>query len=117
MRAKVPFLSVSIQMLSGLAAMPPSESAIPMGNVAVTLLVLTSTRATVRSPQLGTHRLPKPIAKPEHGLLPVVTTSATLLVFGSSRVTLFFGLFEIHTDSPMAIQSGAPGTSNSASGL
>src|SRR5437899_114991 len=41
----------------------------------------------------------------------------TLLVFGSSRATVFFGKLETQTDSSMAIQSGAPGTSNTASGL
>src|ERR1700682_1798119 len=104
-------------MLSGLAARPPSESAIPIGTVAVTLFVFRSTRDKVRSPQFGTQRLSKPIAKPEHGALPTMMFSATLLVFGSMRATLFFGLLEIQTESPTAIQSGVPGTSNTASGF
>src|SRR5258708_36406518 len=117
MRASVPFLSVNCQTLSGLVAKPPSESAIPIGKVAITLLVFRSTRDTVWSPQFGTQRLSKPIAKPEQGALPTVMVSATLLVFGSMRATLFLGLFEIQTASPTAIQSGVPGTSNTASGF
>ena len=100
-----------------LAARPPSESAMPIGKVAVTLLVFRSTRDTVWSPQFGTHRLSKATAKPEQGALPTVTVSATLFVFGSMRTTLFFGLLEIQTASPTAIQSGEPGTSNTASGF
>src|SRR5262249_14129789 len=96
---------------------PPSVSPIPLAKVAVTLLVFRSTRATVWSPQFGTHKLPNPIARPEHGLLPTSIVADTLLVLGSSRATLFFGLFEIHTSWPTAIQSGDPGTSKTASGL
>src|SRR5580700_8772619 len=117
MRASVPFLSVSIQTLSGLVASPPSESAMPMGNVAVTLLVLRSTRERLWSPQFGTQRLSKPIARPEQGALPTVMVSTTLLVLGSIRTTLSLGLFEIQTASPTTIQSGEPGTSNTASGF
>src|SRR5580704_14382979 len=117
MRASVPSLSVSIQTLSGLVARPPSESAIPIGTVAVILLVLRSTRERLWSPQFGTQRLSKPIASPEQGAWPTVMVSTTLLDFGSIRTTLFLGLFEIQTESPTTIQSGAPGTSNSASGL
>src|SRR2546426_171206 len=36
----------------------------PVGTTAVTLPVLTSTRASARSPQSGTHTLPKPVARP-----------------------------------------------------
>src|SRR5215475_9273187 len=43
--------------------------------------------------------------------------ASTLLVFGSSLATVFFGKLETQTDSSMAIQSGAPGTSNTASGF
>src|SRR5258708_8973958 len=117
MRASVPLASVIIHTLPAPVARPPSVLPVPNGTVAVTLPVFRSTRESVWSPQFGTHRLSKPIASPEHGLLPTVTVSAVLLVFGSRRATLFFGLFETHTDSPTAIQSGAPGTSKTASGL
>src|SRR5262249_58640795 len=43
--------------------------------------------------------------------------ASTLLVLGSRRATVFFGKLETQTDSSMAIQSGAPGTSNTASGF
>src|ERR1035438_2285603 len=99
MRASVPFLSVIIQTLSGLTARPPSESPIPIGTVTETLLVFKSTRDSVLSPQFGTQRLSKPMARPEHGALPTVTVSAILFVFGSIRATLFFGLLEIQTAS------------------
>ena len=42
---------------------------------------------------------------------------ATVFVFGSRRATVSFGLFEIHTASSTTIQSGAPGTTNTASGF
>src|SRR5258706_1339078 len=101
--------------------MPPSELAMPMGIVAVTLPVFRSTRLIDWSPQLGTHKLPNPTANPEQGFLPTVMVSTTLLVFGSMCRTLSLGLFETHTDSasPLAtaIQSGEPGYGNTASGL
>src|SRR5260370_8487353 len=88
-----------------------------LGKLAVTVLVLRSTRETVLSPQLGTQRLPNPMARPEQGLLPTVTVSATLLVPGSSLETLFLGLLEIQTASPMTCQSGEPPSSKMTSGL
>src|SRR5437773_2526037 len=41
----------------------------------------------------------------------------TLLDFGSSLATVFFGKWETQTDSSIAIQSGAPDTSNTVSAL
>ena len=38
-----------------------------------------------RSPHTGTHTLPKPAARPEHGRLPTSIAATTWLVFGSSR--------------------------------
>src|SRR5262245_29815457 len=115
--ARVPFLSVTSQMLPAPAAKPPSESAIPIGIVAVTFPSLRSTRASVLSPQMGIHKLPKPVARPEQGLFPTVIVPITLLDFGSILATVFFGELETQTDSSVAIQSGAPGTSNTASGF
>ena len=89
----------------------------PVGTTAVTLPVLTSTRASARSPQSGTHTLPKPVARPEHGCLPTAIVARTVLVFGSSSDTVSFGAFETQRWSPTAIQSGAPGTGNMASGF
>src|SRR5262245_3071737 len=66
---------------------------------------------------MGTHKLPKPVARPEQGLFPTLIDPITLLDFGSILTTLFFGPLEIQTDSSMAIQSGAPGASKTASGL
>src|SRR5882724_3980992 len=97
--------------------MDPSVLPMWVRMVAVTAPVFRSTRDTVSSLQLGTQRLPKPAARPEHGPLPTGTVAATRFVFGSSRVTASFGLFEIHTASSTAIQSGAPGTANTASGF
>src|SRR5262245_28036223 len=66
---------------------------------------------------MGTHKLPKPVASPEHGLFPTATVPITLLDFGSILTTVFFGPLETQTDSSMAIQSGAPGASKTASGV
>src|SRR6059058_1594572 len=98
-RASVPFLSVTSQMLSAPATIDPSELAMPIGNVFVTALVLRSMRESVESPQLGTHRLPNAAASPEHGPLPTVMVAATLFAAGSRRVTVSLGLFEIQTAS------------------
>src|SRR5580658_1970653 len=99
MRVRMPLVSVRYQILSSLAAMQPSVSAGPRGMVATTLLVATSTRESVLSPQLGTQILPNAAASPAHGSLPTGTTAATLLVFGSSRVMESLGLFPIQTES------------------
>ena len=48
--------------------------------------------------------------------MPTGIVAATVLVFGFSRATLSFGLFEIQTSSSTAIQSGEPGTGKTASG-
>src|SRR5579864_7089269 len=66
---------------------------------------------------MGIQTLPKPKARPAQGPLPVAMVSVILLVLGSMRVRLSFGLFEIQTDSSIAIQSGAPGMSKVASGF
>src|SRR5262245_10145042 len=119
MRASVPFLSIISQTLPAPAAMPPSESPMVIGTVAVTALVFKSTRASVLSPQFGTQRLPNAAARPEHGCLPAprATVAATVFVFGSNRDTLSFGSFDTHADSSIASQSGCPPTVNTASGF
>jgi len=48
--------------------------------------------------------------------LPTSIVAATVLDFGSSRATLFFGAFETQTCSSTASQSGLPPTSKTASG-
>src|SRR5215831_7499044 len=114
---RTPCGSVKYQMLSSLAAIPPSVSAGPSGIVATTLFVATSIRESVLSPQFGTQTLPNPAASPEQGSLPTGTVAATLFVFGSILVIAPLGLFEIHTESGrMATQSGAPSTGYTASG-
>jgi len=117
MRASVPCASIMIQKLPAPTAMPPSLLPIVSGNVAVTLPDLRSIRETLLSPQVGTQTDPKPAARPEHGLAPTAMLSTILLVAGSIRVTLFLGEFEIQRCSSTAIQSGAPGMSNTASGV
>src|SRR5262245_3966396 len=116
-RARVPFLSVISQMLPAPSVNPPSAPPILTGMVAVTFPPFRPTQAQARSPQRGTQRLPNPVVRPEQGLLPTSTMASTLLVLGSRRATVFFGKLETQTDSSMAIQSGAPGTSNTASGF
>src|SRR5215471_21207830 len=77
-----------------------------------------SIRDTVLSPQFGTHTLPNPAARPEQGFFPTGITAATLLVFGSSRWTVFLGPLETHwASSVVTCQSGEPSTGNTASGL
>ena len=78
--------------------------------------VFRSTRVSVWSAQLGTQRLPNAAASPEQGRLPTGIVAATVFVVGFSRATLSFGLFETQTSSSTAIQSGEPGTGNTASG-
>ena len=68
--------------------------------VAETAPVFRSIREIVLSPQLGTQRLPKPVARPEQGRFcprRVSMVAATLLVLGSNRDTLSLGLFETQT--------------------
>src|SRR5213075_314885 len=98
-RASVPLASVSIQMLPAPATMEPSEPAMVVWMVAVMVPVLRSTRDSVWSPQLGTQRLPKAAARPEHGREPTGIVAATVLVVALSLATLSFGLFEIQTSS------------------
>src|ERR1043166_507928 len=117
MRESPPLASVTSHTPSGLTAMPPSLSAGGIGRVAVTWFVFISMRESVLSPQLGTHTLPNPAASPEHGLAPTVITAATGLVFGSSPLTVFFGLLVPHTASAViTCQSGVPGTGKTAIG-
>src|SRR5437763_16152075 len=97
-----------IQMLPAPAAIEPSLLAMVDRIAGVTAPVARSTRAIVLSPQLGTHRLPNATASPEHGSAPTASVAATVLAFGSSRATEFFGRFETHTDSSTAIQSADP---------
>src|SRR3954451_13006619 len=117
MRASVPLLSVIIQMLPPPATIEPSELPIVMGMVAATAPVFRSSREIVLSPQFGTHRLPNAAARPEQGRLPTGTVAATVFEVGLNRATLSLGLLEIHTSSSTAIQSGEPGTGNTASGF
>ena len=67
-RVSSPLAEVTIQTLPAPVAMPPSESAGPAGMTACAAPVSALTRTTLLSPQLGIHKLPKPTAKPEHGL-------------------------------------------------
>src|SRR5688500_762766 len=122
MRVSVPFASVITHTLPAPVARPPSDCWTSKGSVASTLPSFRLTRIRLLpvpsfAPQLGTHRLPNPTASPEHGCLPTAMLAATLFVLGSSRWTVSFGLFETHTCSSMARQSGTPGSSNTASGF
>src|SRR5258705_398757 len=100
-RASVPFASVISHTLPAPVAMDPSVLPMVVLIVAVTVPVCKSTRlidgGVVASPQFGTHRLPKPAARPEQGRLPTATVAATAPVFGSSLETLSFGLFDTQT--------------------
>jgi hypothetical protein len=116
-RASVPFASVISHTLPAPTAMPPSLSPTVMGVADATLPVLRSTRPSVESPHMGTQRLPKPAARPEQGALPTLIAPTALFARGSIRITVSSGSLEIHTSSSMAIQSGAPGTSKTWSGL
>src|SRR5215471_682788 len=113
MRARVPFASVTIQTLSAPATIEPSDSPIPIFIVAAIAALFRSTREIVLSPQLGTHRLPKSAARPEHGCLPTVIV-VTAFDAGSSRDTVFFGSLDTQVmllTGSIASQSGWPGTS------
>src|SRR3954469_11315290 len=103
-------------MLPAPATIDPSELAIVVLIGVVTAPLLRSTREIVRSPQLGTQRLPNAAVSPEQGPLPTGIVAVTVLVFGSKRATLSFGRFETQTSSSTAIQSGEPGYGNTAIG-
>src|SRR5260370_24559678 len=66
-RTNVPRRSTIIHTLAAPTARPPSLCPMAVGIVAVTCPVFRSTRASVESPQLGTHKLPNPTASPEQG--------------------------------------------------
>src|SRR3954469_17489853 len=84
MRTSVPASSVTIQTPSRLAAIPPSEPAGPTASVATIWLVVPSIRTVEFGlPHSGTHRLPKPNVRPEHGSPGTATTAASLLILGS----------------------------------
>src|SRR4029450_10224642 len=108
-----------IQTLPAPVAIAPSELPIGIAMVAVTALVARSMREIVLSPQLGTHTLPKPVVNPQQGRLPAPRSivAATMLVFGSNRETLSFGLFDTHAAASMGSQSGVPPTPNTAAGV
>src|ERR1019366_1332229 len=60
-RLSVPFLSVTIQMLSPLAVIPPSGPAGAIGSVALIVFLTASIRTSAGlSPQSGTQMLPNP---------------------------------------------------------
>ena len=119
MRASVPLVSTTIQTLPAPVAIDPSVLPIEVLKVAVIALDAVSMREIVWSPQFGTHTLPKPTVRPEHGRLPAPSAivAATVLVFGSKRETWSLGLFETQAAWSMASQSGLPPTSNTASGF
>src|SRR5262245_30697667 len=70
-RANTPFLSVQIQTDPAPTAIPPSELAMGVLIVAVSSPLFKSTRTTALSPMQGTQRLPKPMANPQDGFLPI----------------------------------------------
>src|SRR5258707_13838908 len=103
------------QMLPAPATIDPSELPIVGRMVAVTAPVLTSTRDSVLSPQLGTQTLPNATARPEQGPLPVATGVPIAFVCGSIFATLPFGAFDTHAAASIASQSGVPGHGKTAS--
>jgi hypothetical protein len=65
-RLSVPSLSVTIQTLSSLVAIPPSGAAGGIGSVALIVFLAASTRTRAGFfPQTGTQMLPNPKARPE----------------------------------------------------
>src|SRR6266849_3980906 len=88
MRTSVRALSVTIQMLAPLAAIPPSGPAGPRESLALIRLVTVLTRTIeLCFPHNGTQRLPKPKARPAHGSPGMGTMAISLLVLGSIRWT------------------------------
>ena len=88
MRARVPTLSVIIQMLSPLAVIPPSGPAGPMGRLALIWFVRELRRTSEFAlPHNGTQRLPNPNARPAHGSPGTGMIATSLLVLGSIRWT------------------------------
>lgn len=115
-RANTPLGLVTIHTLPAPAVIPPSESAGPAGILATTFCVFKSTLTRLWSAQLGTHRLPKPTARPEQGF-GIVTDSPTWLVTAFRRVTELVDELVTQTESAVsAIQSGWPPTCSVASG-
>src|SRR3984893_18523801 len=104
MRASIPLGLVTIQTLPAPVVIPPSALAGPPGIRAITFLVSKSTLTRLWSAQPGTHKLLKPIARPEHGFA-TVTDSPTLLVVAFRRITEFVDELVTQTDSAVrAIQ-------------
>src|SRR5688572_17597002 len=123
MRDRTPFMSLRIQILSALAAIPPSLNAEPTAViVADTLFVFGSMRARplppVSLPHNGTQIEPNAATSPEHGRSPTSISVTTVFVFGSSRPTMFLRPLVTHTASSVTTcQSGLPGIGNTAIGL
>src|SRR5580658_10778971 len=77
---------VTSQTLPAPVVIPPSESAGLAGIVAWITPVFGLARTRLCEPQLGTQRLPKPMARPEQGFSRVIIASV-LLVVASRRTT------------------------------
>src|SRR5437879_6566811 len=109
-RLSVPLLSVTIQILSPLAVIPPSGPAGPIASVAVILLARASTRTSEGFfPHRGTQILSNPNARPEHASPGRLTFSTILLVAGSIRCTEKGFVLATHTAScVIRTQSAVP---------
>src|SRR5438093_6059395 len=116
-RDKVVLSSVKAQTLSGETARPARTLIAPVLTVFEILPALTSTRASVPSPQLRTQTLPKPSCGLPHGLFKSETGSTSSLAFGSRRSSAFFDRFEIQIDWSTRIDSGDPSMESSDSGF
>src|SRR3984885_3044907 len=88
MRASEPCLSMTSQILSGLAATPPSAAAGPVLKTLTSLLDLRSTLASSgTAPQSGPQSLPNPVASPAQGSPGNRTLATRLFVLGSILCT------------------------------
>jgi hypothetical protein len=109
-RTRFPCWSVTIQTLSSLAAIPPSAPAGAIGSVALIafFVALIRTRAGLL-PQIGTHRLSKPNARPEQASPGILTLARVLLVAGSIRTMSYGFVLATHTAfSVIRTQSAVP---------
>ena len=96
----VPSLVVTIQTLSSLAVIPPSGPAGAMGRRAESRFVWTSTRASTGFlPQIGTHTLANPNARPAQASPGILTFATIRLVAGSMRWTEYGFEPATHTES------------------